>query len=155
VPVVGQVYTIDRTRPTVTAFSSTNSSGAVNTGDTVVVTFSEPVAPASIPTSGTLTLDRGASGNTTFDITGITAGPQGIGSTGFVAKKDTIVYPVTIALSAGNTVATVTVSGACTSCGVTGAGAAGAFTFTPNASITDVAGNAVTGTFAVASRMLF
>ena len=60
------MFSYDTTAPSATAGGTTNRNGAVEVGDTVSVTFGEALDPATVPASGTLTLSRGRSGNTTW-----------------------------------------------------------------------------------------
>ena len=63
----GQVFTIDRTAPTVTAVAPTENANNVAVGTNVDATFSEDMNASTIttgPSSGTFTLRQGSSSGT-------------------------------------------------------------------------------------------
>jgi hypothetical protein len=153
---VGAVYTIDRTGPTVVSVTDTDQDGVIEVGDTLVVTLSEPIDPASVNVTQ-LTVSR-AKKNDFFNIPGLTNAAVDTGTTGYLKNIDNITatYAASAALSGGNAVVTVTIGGCTANCANAGTGAGiGGFTFAPAASIKDTVGNAATGTFAVTSRKLF
>jgi hypothetical protein len=155
------VFAYDTTAPSPTASTSTNRNGAVQTGDTVTITFGEALNPATVAATGTLTLSRSRTGNTTWGVNGFTNGQLSTGATGYLGRPNsgsyTVTYAGTLALSNGNTTVTFTVTGACSgSCSnVTTSPSAGSWVFTPTATLRDMANNAATGTRTAASSVLF
>jgi hypothetical protein len=155
------VFAYDTTGPSPTASTTTNKNGAVQSGDTVTITFGEALNPATVAATGTLTLQRGSSGNTTWGVNGLTNGQLSTGTTGYLKKPSfgttTVTYAGTLALSNGNTTVTFTVTGACSgSCSnVTTTAASGSWVFTPTATLRDLANNAATGTRTASSSVMF
>jgi hypothetical protein len=149
---------VNTTGPTVTAISSLDPAGAAAKGKlvngaTLTITFSEPLQPTSIaagcPGSCTITgakETRGATGNVFLVIPGITtSGGADTGSTAYLTGSGsaTATFTASVAFSAGNTVLTITVS----EVAGTPAESKGELKFTPAGSLTDLFGNAATGTF--------
>ena len=117
------------------------------------VTFGEAMNPATVPTTGTLTLTRGRTGSTTWGVNGLTNGQVSTGATRLPAPAErparyTVTYAGTLALSTDNRTVTFTVTGACGgSCTqVSTTAASGSWSFTPATTLRDLAGNAATGT---------
>jgi hypothetical protein len=150
----------DNAIPLVTSITDTNgaTNGKIEPGDTLVVTFSEPLDPATVPSSTTVTLgDPQGNGSDYLDITGITDGLRNTGTNGYITKnKQTASFDSTVALSNSNKTITITVGPACAGAGCASIGTVAA---TPNLSwltattITDVAGNIPTVTFTQAIRL--
>jgi hypothetical protein len=129
--------------------------GKLQTGDTVFVVFSEPIASA-INTAPTLTLARGASGDATLSISGFTSGAGDLGATGYVTTASkSINFAATAALSAGNTTITVTAGACSTNCTFVGTQTSpAAVVVLLSPSLTDAAGNPTAGTL-LGSLQLF
>ena len=152
----------DQAKPVVVSITDTNGTtdGMIQAGDTLVVTFSEALAPASMPTSVTVSeTDPPGSGNDTLSITGITTASD-TGSDLYITgnNKTAGFASSTAALSNGNKTITVTVAGACTGTGCASdiaAGGPGTLVLGPVSTLTDPAGNGATGTFSVASFKIF
>jgi hypothetical protein len=147
--------------PLVTSITDTGgaTNGKIEPGDTLVVNFSEPLNPATVPSSSTVTLtDPNGAGNDTLTITGITQGARSTGNGGYITTNNSAAPFASspIALSNGNKTITVTVGPTCSG---TGCGSLGTVATTPNLSwltastITDVAGNVPTSTFTQAIRL--
>ena len=102
-------------RPTST--TSTNRNGAVAAGDTVSVTFGEALNPATVPSTGTLTLTRGRTGQHHLGRQRADQRRLSTGNTGYLrqpptGRRYTVTYAGTIALSNANRTVTFTVTGA-------------------------------------------
>jgi hypothetical protein len=139
---------VDKAGPTPTAISSSNNNGTVNSGDTLVVTFSEPLAPASVNTTAsaaTLTFSQNASSNILVSIAGLMAtSDTGVDKgDGWVGNGGTITYRGTLTLSATNQV-TFT-AGIQFGTGTALAGNIGTLVFIPNSALQDAAANAANG----------
>jgi hypothetical protein len=151
-----RTFTVDATAPSVVAITGTNNSGKTERNDTLRLTFSEALDPASVPASTTVTFVNvgGGSGNDSVDLPGITNGPVSTGSTGWVLNNHAVTHNASIALSSGNTVVTVTITACALNCGFAGAtGKSGTLVFVPAPSLRDVAGNAASGTTSVVIRL--
>jgi hypothetical protein len=143
-------FIVDTVAPQVNAVTSTNvgTLGRVDTGDTLVVTFTEALKPSTVAASGTLTFNKIA-GNDTFSISGLINGTITTGTTGKVTASS-ISYTGAMGLSNANKTITFTVGSCTAGCANAGAGSgSGTVPFAPTAAITDPAGNAATGTFNV------
>lgn len=151
----------DTTAPTVSDVSTTNKDSKLATGDTFVVTFSEPVK--GLPSSTTVTEARAnSSSNVTLSIPSVISGAIDLGSPSFMSSSGnnsrTATFVATVATS-GSTV-TVTVGTQNTGNGngndATAAGPANTtYTYTPATNITDLAGNAATGSKTVSNTHVF
>ena len=146
-------FVYDTTAPASTSTTSTNRNGAVAAGDTVSVTFGEAIDPATVPGTGTLTLTRGRTGNTTWGVSGLTAAGLSTGNVGYLRQPPngstyTVTYAGTITLSNANRTVTFTVTGACGgSCTqLSTTAVSGTWSFTPATTLKDPAGNTATGT---------
>jgi hypothetical protein len=134
--------------------SSTDSltHGRIEVADSITITFSEALDPASVPSVTTVTeADPTGAGNDTLTITGITLGAQNTGSDSYISLDGGIVdfASSTVALTNANTTITVTVGGACQNTGCGGIGQAlipASLTFAPAATLTDSAGKPAVGT---------
>jgi hypothetical protein len=147
--------------PLVTSITDTDggTNGHIESGDTLVVSFSEALDPTTVPTSVTLTLgDPQGNGSDYLDIPGITEGPRSTGSNSYMLfnQLTATFASSTVALSNGNKTITVTVGPSCSGIGCF---LIGTVTNTPNLSwltastITDPAGNVPTQTFTQAIRL--
>ena len=156
------LFTYDTTAPSATASTTTNKNGAVQTGDTVAITFGEALNPATVAANGTLTLTRTRTGSTTWGVSGLTNGQLSTGATGYVKQPSgtttyTVTYAGTLALSNNNTTVTFTVTGACGgSCTqVSTTASSGSWVYTPATTLKDRAGNTATGTRTASSSVMF
>jgi len=142
----------------VTTITSTNAAG--NTagkaakGDTIVITFSQPLSASTISSlgsTGTLTLcDQTSCGitqgsQTAISITGLTANSP-ISSV-YWKSGNTGTAPGTFAFSNGNQTVTFTLTANPSPSGGVKTGSSASFTFTPLASITDTDGTAASGSY--------
>ncbi len=78
---------LDKARPAAVTITDTNgtTNGRAEPGDTLVITFSEPLAPASVPASTTVTLtDPVGTGNDTLTMVGVSNGARTTGVAGHV-----------------------------------------------------------------------
>jgi hypothetical protein len=156
------VFVYDTTGPSAASSATTNKNGSVQAGDTVSITFGEALNPATVAATGTLTLSRGRTGNTTWAVNGFTNGALSTGNTGYLRQPNfgstyTVTYAGTLALSNTNRTVTFTVTGACGgSCTqLNTTAASGSWVFTPATSLRDVAGNTATGTLTSSSTVMF
>jgi prepilin-type N-terminal cleavage/methylation domain-containing protein len=158
----------DTVAPTLTAIASANKTGGTSkkaeAGDTVTLTFSEALLPASVPGSSNVTITTSSGNNKPVMLTipslasaAFQIGTSGAG--GYLAKNSNGVNFNSSALSLSNgntnvtvTLATCTVAATCTSDLLVG----GSVTITvgPYSSLTDVAGNPV-GSGTVTSTLTF
>lgn len=171
-PVAGDAYTYDTAGPTIMGISSVDAAGGatdgnLEIGDSLTFTFSEPLASLST-TSVTMTVthtgNNDSSSNTNINIPGLVADFD-TGQDGYGGKKTTQTFPGTLVLSSDKLSVTFTVSSidACSagsggSCSGTPNGGSSAVpgAITPSTSLTDLVGNAATGTFnAVTAIRLF
>jgi hypothetical protein len=151
----------DSAGPVATSVSSTGgvTAGRIEAADTLAITFSEPLDPASVPSTVTVTeSDPVGAGNDTLAITGITLGARGLGVDTYLTPDGGVVdfASSTVALSNANATITITVGGACQNTGCAGIGqalAAAAFSFAPAATLTDPAGKPAVGTLAPVIRI--
>jgi uncharacterized repeat protein (TIGR01451 family) len=141
-----------------TCVGTVNTAGVPEDCDEVTAEWSEPLAPASIPATTTLTLaDRSGPGNDTLTVGSFIAGAMDLGSDGFVTAdgasaswaSSQLVYS-----SAADSV-TVRIGGACTGAGCSALGTVKnvTVTYTPSPTITDPAGNPAGGTFSKTQTM--
>jgi hypothetical protein len=102
---------VNTTGPSLTAISSTNGNAILEAGDTLTLTFSEPLLASSVPTSGTLVQAKTGNGAAaTLAITGITSGTEGWStgsSSGYQEKNTNVEYNETASVSGGTVTVTV------------------------------------------------
>jgi chitodextrinase len=143
-------FAYDTSGPSVSSVAVGDQDGAVEVGDFLRVTYGEPLDPATVPSAGTLTLNKSYSStsNTTYSISGLMTSTLTTGATGYIVQPTsgtrTVTYPGSITLSEDRTVVTFTVSGECagTSCGfLNPTPSAGAWSFRSSNLLRDVAGN--------------
>ena len=157
----GATAVTDKAVPIVMTITDTDgaTNGRIEPDDTLVVTFSEPLDPLTVPSSTTVTMaDPPGGGNDTLDITGITQGARATGTNGYVTtnNRSASFAASTVALSNSDKTITVTVGPTCSG---TGCAVLGTVLTTPNLSwltastITDVAGNIPSVTKSVALRL--
>jgi hypothetical protein len=133
--------------------------GKIEAADTLTINFSEPLAPASVPSNVTVTeSDPAGAGNDTLTISGITLAAQSMGSDAYITPDAGIVdfTSSTAALSNANTTITVTVGGTCQNTGCAGIGqalVAASLSFSPATTLTDPAGRPAAGTLAAVLRI--
>ena len=153
---------LDRAKPAAVTITDTNGAtdGRVEIGDTLVITYSEPLAPASVPSSASVTMtDPVGTGNDTLTITGITNGARTTGGANYVTLDGGVATwgSSTVALSNANKTITVTVGGTCSGTGCAALGqqtTAATFSYIAATTLTDVAGNtAATATKTQSMRM--
>jgi Bacterial Ig-like domain/Chitobiase/beta-hexosaminidase C-terminal domain len=89
---------IDNTPPEVTEVAGGDGDGKVEAGDDLVVSFSERLGPASLPSAGRLTFSRAMEGETTVRRPGVTGGPVGTGTRAWVRRGTSLTYEGTLAL---------------------------------------------------------
>lgn len=142
------VAKVDTAGPQVVAVTSSDGDGVLETGDSLVVTFDEPVDPASVTGSVTVTESKPSSGVTVkLTVPGVTSGAVDTGSGTYLQSGNrTATAAATVSVS-GSTV-TVTITGPVT--GDTPTAGSGALAFVPAATLKDLAGNTATGTFTTA-----
>ena len=140
---------LDRAKPAAVTITDTNGStdGRVQPGDTVVITFTEPLAPASVPSSTTVTLtDPTGNGSDTLTMVGVTNGARSLGSNNYITLNTGVASFTgsTVALSNADRTITVTVGPTCagTGCGALGQQTTNAnYSFLAAPTLTDTAGN--------------
>jgi hypothetical protein len=140
---------LDKAKPAPITIADTNGAtdGKAEPGDTVVITFSEPLAPATVPNSTTVTLtDPVGNGNDTLTMLGVSNGARKLGSNNYVTVDGAAAAfansPIT--LSNSNATVTVTIGGSCsgTGCSALGQQTTNAnYSFLAATTLTDVAGN--------------
>lgn len=126
-----------------------STSGLIQPGDTFTITFSESLAPATVPTATTVTeSDPAGAGNDLYEFTGITAGQIVTSSNTYVGNDGTSASFANsgVALTGGKNIK-VTVGPTCsgTGCGSLGIGGQAPITYIPAATIQDVNGNSAVG----------
>ena len=131
--------------------------GLMQPGDTLVVTFSEPIASAIASPITITETDPSGGGNDTITIPGLTDGALDSGSGGYILNNNTSksFSGSTLVLSNGDKSLTTTVGTTAGGTGTVGAGGPGTFVFSPAASLTDAAGNAATGSISVPAFRIF
>jgi hypothetical protein len=140
---------LDRARPAAVTITDTNGTldGRAEPGDTVAITFSEPLAPASVASSTTVTLtDPAGTGNDTLTMVGVSNGARAMGSNTYVTADTTIASfsNSPVALSNANRTITVTIAAPCTDTACAGLGQQTTnvtYSFLAATTLTDVAGN--------------
>jgi hypothetical protein len=144
---------VNTSGPALTGISSTNGNGILEAGDTLTLTFSDPLNASSIPTSGKIVQKKtGKGAEATIAVTGITGGTEGwsTGAKSYQTEGTESEFNETASVS-GNT-AKVTVGSKVT--GTTPiAGATGTATGTVNPAVKDVFENAASaGTFSISAK---
>jgi hypothetical protein len=141
---------LDGARPVSVTITDTNGTadGRIEPGDTLVITLSEALAPASVPASTTVTMtDPLGGGNDTLSITGILNGARTLGANTYITPDNTSAAFAAspVVLSNGNRTITITVGPTCS--GAACVGGIGQRTTNANFSylgattLTDLAGN--------------
>jgi hypothetical protein len=114
--------------------------GKPEPGDTLDLTFSEPLSPTWGPsTTVTVTIARQGNQDATITVPSLVSGNTfDSGSPGYVAKNQTATFNNSTLTVSGPTLR-LTLGSACTGCTSTGVGQ-GSFTFTPSGTIRDAGG---------------
>jgi hypothetical protein len=154
-------WTVDTVGPVPVSVSDTNGTtdGLIESGDTISITFDEPLATSSLPGSTTVwEADPTGAGSDQLTVTGISGGSLDTGSDGYVAA-DGAAFAISgsmLALNDGGTTVIVTVGSVCRrACRNRRAGGPGTLVFVPSGRLTDLAGNPATGSVAVPDLRLF
>jgi len=140
---------IDKAKPAAATITDTNGSldGKAEPGDTIVITFSEPLAPASVPSSTTVTItDPAGSGNDTLTMLGISNGARTTGANTYVTLDGGVASFAnsTVALSNANRTLTVTIASPCSGTGCATLGqqlTVATYSYLAATTLTDVSGN--------------
>jgi hypothetical protein len=154
---------LDKAKPWVVSVTDTNGAtdGKFEPGDSLSITYTEPLAPAGVPTLATVTLtDPVGTGNDTITISGITNGARSLGSNNYMTPDGVVAAwansPVT--LSADQKTITVVVGPTCAGTGCTGIGTVttnASFSFVSAATLVDPSGNVPLTTAKTTSMRLF
>lgn len=92
--------------------------GKIEPGDTLVVTFSAALAPASVPSSTTLTLtDPVGAGNDTLTMVGVSNGARTMGANNYITNDGAVNSFASSVVSLSNANKTITVGPTCTGTG--------------------------------------
>ncbi len=140
----------DRASPvpvTLTSTSGGPKAGRIEPSDELSVTFSEPLAGTSFPSTTTVSqIDPDTGGNDLLAIDGVSDGLLDTGSQGYIVleERTAIFGGSTVSLGAGGRTLTVVVGPDCTSCGGRRS-SSGALVFRPASTLTDAAGNGARG----------
>jgi Flp pilus assembly protein TadG len=139
----------DQAPPRVMAITSGSGNGYIDDGDTLVVTFSEPVSGFT----GTATvMETDPNPTESLTISGFTNGPLATGDD-YIGNNKTVTFASSSVVASGSTI-TVTVGGGCTGdCGHRNPGTAASFTFVPNSGLKDAAGLAVANSLTLSLRL--
>ncbi len=140
---------LDKAKPAAATITDTNGTldGKAEPGDTIVITFSEPLAPASAPSSTTVTLtDPVGTGNDTLTMVGVSNGARTLGSNNYITVDNTAAAYAssTVALSNANRTITVTIAATCTGTGCAALGQQATnvtYSYVAATTLTDIAGN--------------
>jgi hypothetical protein len=153
---------LDAAKPMPLTITDTNGSinGRAQPGDTIVITYTEPLAPASVPASTTVTLtDPLGGGNDTLTMVGVSNGAGTLGSNRYVTNNNTVASFTnsTVTRSNGDRTITVTISATCsTPCAALRTqGSLATYTYAPATTLADVAGNLIVTTAFTTSIRLF
>jgi predicted alpha/beta-hydrolase family hydrolase len=140
---------LDKAKPAVASVVDTNGAndGKFEPGDSLSITFTEPMAPAGVPALATVTLtDPVGTGNDTLTISGITNTARSLGANNYMVPDQGVAAwansPVT--LSADQKTVTVVVGPTCAGTGCTGLGQQltnANFSFVAAATLVDPSGN--------------
>jgi hypothetical protein len=151
---------VDRAAPVPTVTWDTNGTeeGRMQPGDTFGFTFSEPLAPATIPlTTSVVEADPAGPGPDKVTIAGLLQGSISLAADGYV-KKDgrTVTYDGIMWFGPNVRTVMVTVGSSCMGvCGSLGSGGPATVVFVPASTLTDVAGNVATGSIALVNLAMF
>jgi hypothetical protein len=152
---------LDGAKPVPLTITDSNgtTNGRAQSGDSISITFSEPLAPATVPASTTLTLTGGTSASDTLSMTGISNGAGSTGGTSYVTTNGGVAaWTSAVALSNANKTVTVTIGGSCSGTGCAALGTQltnGTYSYVAATTLTDVAGNTPRTTALTSSLRLF
>ncbi len=152
-----RVAKVDTSGPRVTAIASqqsggTSGNGRLEVGDKMILTFSQSLATATVPTSFTGATESRTTGNVQLTIPGITDGALSTGTTSYLGGTDTrsASFNGAVALVNSGTSTTVTISVSAVSGDATAVGI-GTLVFRPARTITSGSGNAAAEAFPTGS----
>jgi hypothetical protein len=149
----------DKAGPVAVSITDTDgvTNGRMESGDTLVVTFSEPIASS---VAGSTVIEADPSGspgpNDTLNIPGLTNGARPTGSDDYVTQNNQQVTcsGSTLAKSNGDKTITATVGATCSGTGNLGTnGTPTNFNYAPASTLTDAAGNPAAGSLIVLIRL--
>jgi large repetitive protein len=155
---------LDKAKPAAVTVTDTNGAadGRIEPGDTVSITFSEPLAPTSVPSPlTTITMaDPTGTGNDTLTLLGVTNGARTLGGTTYITTDATsaVFANSPVGLSNANRTVTVTVGPACSGTGCVGIGQRTTnanFSYIAAPTLTDEAGNTAATQSKVTSMRMF
>jgi hypothetical protein len=154
---------VDLAAPVPVTIADTNGTinGRIQAGDTISFTFSEALAPSSVPASTTVSItDPFGSGNDTLTVVGVSNGARTLGATGYVTTDNSTASFASsaVALLTSNTVIRVTVGSTCSGTGCAGIATQttnGTYSYLAAPTITDLAGNAASTTVLTRSARYF
>ncbi len=140
---------LDKAKPAAATITDTNgaSDGKAEPGDTLVITFSEALAPASVPVSTTVTLtDPVGAGNDTLTMVGVSNGARTMGANNYITNDGAVASfaSSSVSLSNANKTITITVGPSCTGTGCSPLGQQttnATYSYVASTTLTDVAGN--------------
>ena len=146
----------DKAKPVPMTITDTNGAtdGKIQTGDKLLITFSEPLLAASVPTSTTMVV-TGATPSDTLSMTGVSNGAGATGGTSYVTNASTASFASSVSI--GSATITVTV-GACTGTGCAALGTqstVATYSYVAAATLTDAAANAASQVAKTVSLRLF
>jgi hypothetical protein len=152
------VAKVDTSGPQVSAVTSVSvgggTSGKLEVGDKLVITFNQGLATASVPSTfaGATEINPGVLSNVTLSIPGFTNGALSTGSWFYMAANNsTATFAGTAALVNNGTSTTVTLTVTSLTGGATNA-STGALVFKPATTLTDGGGDAAQGSFTTAAN---
>ena len=113
---------LDKAKPAAVTITDTNGAndGKAEPGDTLVITFSEALAPGSVPASTTVTLtDPVGAGNDTLTMAGVSNGARTMGANNYITNDGAIASFASsvVAVSNLNKTITITVGPSCSGTG--------------------------------------
>ncbi|MGH2595725.1 MAG: hypothetical protein ACRDH7_07155 [Actinomycetota bacterium] len=149
----------DLAGPVPVSITDTNGSvdGQMQAGDTLRVTFSEALDPASLLQANIKETDPTGVGNDSLVIVGLTNGSLDLGSDNYITGDGlaAVFQNSTLALTNANRTVVSTVAGACsgTGCANIGTGGPGLIVFVPEPILLDGSGNGAVGSLTVTLRL--
>ena len=140
---------LDKAKPAAVTITDTNGAndGKAEAGDTLIITFSEPLAPASVPSSTTVTLtDPVGTGNDTLTMVGVSNGARTMGANNYITNDGAAASFASSAVSLSNLnkTMTVTVGPSCSGTGCSPVGqqtTAATYSYVAATTLTDPVGN--------------
>ena len=150
---------VDQAGPVPVGITDTNGTvdGQMQAGDTLRVTFSEAMNPASLLQANIKETDPTGPGNDLLTIVGLTDGSLDLGSDAYITTDGAaaVFQNSTLTLTNGNRTVVSTVVGACSGdgCGSIGVGGPGPISFGPEPILTDLSGNGALGGLTVTLRL--